>query len=419
MVVRPSGRCDRAAGRAHWSREPVRTPTPAPHRAHAHVAGRRARGRRRRDGAAVPIRTILGAPAAPVASGAWSASAPAGASGCWPSPPSAPAGYGVWHLLYGDRVERRGVARSAAGRAGHDHHLDVDHVDDLDHDVDDLDDVDHGPDRRDDRRDASDDGSSGPGPGPADADDDRGPSANAGPGSASSGSDQTVVTAPSVDRPPTTTAARDPARPGRAPRGPDRRARARPGRARRAPGRLVGLGLVGFRRTAEPGSYDQRALVAVGRPARPSRPWRATCSPPTTASASGTSAATSSSPAPCWPPIRTPRSSSSPGSPCARRGSATGGSASSGCPASSRTPTAPTATTSCRSPTPSAQRAPRFAAVVAAHRPDVVVVDRHPFGIAGELRPGLARGPSRRRGHRARAARHPRRAVGRRRRAGR
>ncbi len=37
-----------------------------------------------------------------------------------------------------------------------------------------------------------------------------------------------------------------------------------------------------------------------------------------------------------------------------------------------------------------AVRAQRFAAVVAGHRPDVVVVDRHPFGIAGELRPGLA-----------------------------
>src|SRR4051812_6417833 len=29
-------------------------------------------------------------------------------------------------------------------------------------------------------------------------------------------------------------------------------------------------------------------------------------------------------------------------------------------------------------------------AIVTDHRPDVVVVDRHPFGIAGELRPGLA-----------------------------
>jgi predicted glycosyltransferase len=36
------------------------------------------------------------------------------------------------------------------------------------------------------------------------------------------------------------------------------------------------------------------------------------------------------------------------------------------------------------------RRADRFALIVAAHRPDVVVVDRHPFGIAGELRPGLA-----------------------------
>jgi predicted glycosyltransferase len=37
-----------------------------------------------------------------------------------------------------------------------------------------------------------------------------------------------------------------------------------------------------------------------------------------------------------------------------------------------------------------ARRADRFAAIVAGHRPDVVVVDRHPFGLAGELRPGLA-----------------------------
>jgi predicted glycosyltransferase len=35
------------------------------------------------------------------------------------------------------------------------------------------------------------------------------------------------------------------------------------------------------------------------------------------------------------------------------------------------------------------RRAERFAAIVDGHRPDVVVVDRHPFGIAGELRPGL------------------------------
>jgi len=37
-----------------------------------------------------------------------------------------------------------------------------------------------------------------------------------------------------------------------------------------------------------------------------------------------------------------------------------------------------------------AQRARRFTEIVADHRPDVVVVDRHPFGIAGELRAGLA-----------------------------
>ena len=37
-----------------------------------------------------------------------------------------------------------------------------------------------------------------------------------------------------------------------------------------------------------------------------------------------------------------------------------------------------------------ARRADRFAAIVASHRPDVVVVDRHPYGLAGELRPGLA-----------------------------
>jgi predicted glycosyltransferase len=36
------------------------------------------------------------------------------------------------------------------------------------------------------------------------------------------------------------------------------------------------------------------------------------------------------------------------------------------------------------------RRAVRFAEVIAQHRPNVVVVDRHPFGIAGELRPGLA-----------------------------
>ncbi|MET0911008.1 MAG: hypothetical protein ABWZ99_16195, partial [Ilumatobacteraceae bacterium] len=35
------------------------------------------------------------------------------------------------------------------------------------------------------------------------------------------------------------------------------------------------------------------------------------------------------------------------------------------------------------------QRATRFNDVVAAHVPDVVVVDRHPYGIGGELRPGL------------------------------
>jgi predicted glycosyltransferase len=37
------------------------------------------------------------------------------------------------------------------------------------------------------------------------------------------------------------------------------------------------------------------------------------------------------------------------------------------------------------------QRSARFDAVVAAHSPDVVVVDRHPGGIAGELRAGLER----------------------------
>lgn len=36
-----------------------------------------------------------------------------------------------------------------------------------------------------------------------------------------------------------------------------------------------------------------------------------------------------------------------------------------------------------------AKRADVFAAAVARFRPDVVVVDRHPFGTAGELRPGL------------------------------
>jgi predicted glycosyltransferase len=36
-----------------------------------------------------------------------------------------------------------------------------------------------------------------------------------------------------------------------------------------------------------------------------------------------------------------------------------------------------------------ARRSERFDAIVAAHRPDVVVVDRHPFGIGGELRAGL------------------------------
>jgi predicted glycosyltransferase len=35
------------------------------------------------------------------------------------------------------------------------------------------------------------------------------------------------------------------------------------------------------------------------------------------------------------------------------------------------------------------RRAERFADVVTAHRPDVVVVDRHPYGTGGELRPGL------------------------------
>jgi hypothetical protein len=45
---------------------------------------------------------------------------------------------------------------------------------------------------------SSDAGSSGPGPGPAVADDNSGPSANAGPGSLSSGSDDTVVTVPSA-----------------------------------------------------------------------------------------------------------------------------------------------------------------------------------------------------------------------------
>lgn len=38
-----------------------------------------------------------------------------------------------------------------------------------------------------------------------------------------------------------------------------------------------------------------------------------------------------------------------------------------------------------------ARRAAIFAATVDEFRPDVVVVDRHPFGIAGELRDGLAR----------------------------
>ncbi len=36
------------------------------------------------------------------------------------------------------------------------------------------------------------------------------------------------------------------------------------------------------------------------------------------------------------------------------------------------------------------RRADRFERIVDEHRPDVVVVDRHPFGIGGELRPGLA-----------------------------
>jgi predicted glycosyltransferase len=37
------------------------------------------------------------------------------------------------------------------------------------------------------------------------------------------------------------------------------------------------------------------------------------------------------------------------------------------------------------------QRSARFDELVTAYSPDVVVVDRHPFGIAGELRPGLER----------------------------
>ena len=37
------------------------------------------------------------------------------------------------------------------------------------------------------------------------------------------------------------------------------------------------------------------------------------------------------------------------------------------------------------------RRSSRFAAIVEDHRPDVVVVDRHPYGIAGELVPGLDR----------------------------
>jgi len=40
------------------------------------------------------------------------------------------------------------------------------------------------------------------------------------------------------------------------------------------------------------------------------------------------------------------------------------------------------------------RRSARFDEVVAAHSPDVIVVDRHPEGIAGELRPGLMRARS-------------------------
>lgn len=35
------------------------------------------------------------------------------------------------------------------------------------------------------------------------------------------------------------------------------------------------------------------------------------------------------------------------------------------------------------------RRAERFAEIVAEHHPDVIVVDRHPYGTGGELRPGL------------------------------
>ena len=50
---------------------------------------------------------------------------------------------------------------------------------------------------------------------------------------------------------------------------------------------------------------------------------------------------------------------------------------------------APTATARCRSTTRSPSAAGRCAEEVTADPPDVVVVDRHPFGTAGELRPGL------------------------------
>ena len=120
------------------------------------------------------------------------------------------------------------------------------------------------------------------------------------------------------------------------------------------------------------------------------------------------------------PPIPTPRSSivtGLTGAPVVARRRAAAGRA--GARAGQGRRRAPTATTTMSFDEAVERRSARFDAVVADHRPDVVVVDRHPYGIAGELRAGLDRARGRRRRHRARPARHPRRARRRRRRAGR
>ncbi len=115
-----------------------------------------------------------------------------------------------------------------------------------------------------------------------------------------------------------------------------------------------------------------------------------TSSTRTTGTASATSAATASSPGPCWTQTRRrgePGHRAHGASALAARSPT--GSGCTGCRRCSRPRTAPTATRRCRSRTPSGSASRIFQALVEDERPDVVVVDRHPYGTAGELRAGL------------------------------